>query len=96
MDEAMCIPINELSVEDVYYMIAGNGGIVDLIIEGKTINEIVEGVNDMGEERRNKDRPFNKYVQNANEQQMFSRVWLLIVAEQLFQVIFFQRIQMYL
>ena len=66
MDEAMCIPINELSVEDVYYMIAGNGGIVDLIIEGKTINEIVEGVNDMGEERRNKDRPFNKYVQNAN------------------------------
>lgn len=66
MDEAMCIPINELLVEDVYYMIAGNGGIVDLIIEGKTINEIVEGVNDMGEERRNKDRPFNKYVQNAN------------------------------
>lgn len=66
MDEAMCIPINELSVEDVYYMIAGNGGIVDLIIEGKTINEIVEGVNDMGEERRNKERPFNKYVQNAN------------------------------
>lgn len=66
MDEAMCIPINELSVEDVYYMIAGNGGSVDLIIEGKTINEIVEGVNDMGEERRNKDRPFNKYVQNAN------------------------------
>lgn len=66
MDEAMCIPINELSVEDVYYMIAGNGGIVDSIIEGKTINEIVEGVNDMGEERRNKDRPFNKYVQNAN------------------------------
>ncbi len=39
----MCIPINELSVEDVYYMIAGNGGIVDLIIERKTINEIVEG-----------------------------------------------------
>ena len=37
-----------------------------MIIEGKTINEIVEGVNDMGEERRNKDRPFNKYVQNAN------------------------------
>ena len=66
MDEAMCIPINELSVEDVYYMIAGVGGIVDLIIEGKTINEIVEGVNDMGEERRNKERPFNKYVQNAN------------------------------
>ena len=66
MDEAMCIPINELSVEDVYYMIAGNGGIVDLIIEGKTLNEIVEGVNDMGEERRNKNRPFNKYVQNAN------------------------------
>lgn len=66
MDDAMCIPINELSVEDVYYMIAGAGGIVDLIIEGKTINEIVEGVNDMGEERRNKDRPFNKYVQNAN------------------------------
>ncbi len=66
MDEAMCIPINELSVEDVYYMIAGVGGIVDLIIEGKTINEIVEGVNDMGEERRYKDRPFNKYVQNAN------------------------------
>lgn len=66
MDEAMCIPINELSVEDVYYMIAGVGGIVDLIIEGKTINEIVEGVNGMGEERRNKDRPFNKYVQNAN------------------------------
>ena len=66
MDEAMCILINELSVEDVYYMIAGVGGIVDLIIEGKTINEIVEGVNDMGEERRNKERPFNKYVQNAN------------------------------
>lgn len=66
MDEAMCIPINELSVEDVYYMIAGNGGIVDLIIEGKTLDEIVEGVNDMGEERRNKNRPFNKYVQNAN------------------------------
>lgn len=66
MDEAMCIPINELSVEDVYYMIAGNGGIVDLIIEGKTLNEIVEGVKDMGEERRNKNRPFNKYVQNAN------------------------------
>lgn len=66
MDEAMCIPINELSVEDVYYMIAGVGGIIDLIIEEKTINEIVEGVNDMGEERRNKDRPFNKYVQNAN------------------------------
>lgn len=66
MDEAMCISINELSVEDVYYMIAGNGGIVDLIIEGKTLNEIVEGVNDMGEERRNKNRPFNKYVQNAN------------------------------
>ena len=66
MDQAMCIPINELSVEDVYYMIAGPGGIVDLIIEGKAINEIVEGVNDMGEERRNKDRPFNKYVQNAN------------------------------
>lgn len=66
MDQAMCIPINELSVEDVYYMIAGPGGIVDLIIEGKTINEIVEGVNDMGEERRNRDRPFNKYVQNAN------------------------------
>lgn len=66
MDEAMCIPINELSVEDVYYMIAGPGGIVDLIIEEKTINEIVEGVNDMGEERRNRDRPFNKYVQNAN------------------------------
>lgn len=66
VDEARCIPINELSVEDVYYMIAGNGGIVDLIIEGKTLNEIVEGVNDMGEERRNKNRPFNKYVQNAN------------------------------
>lgn len=66
MDEARCIPINELSVEDVYYMMAGNGGIVDLIIEGKTLNEIVEGVNDMGEERRNKSRPFNKYVQNAN------------------------------
>ena len=66
MDEAMCIPINELSVDDVYYMIAGAGGIVDLIIEGRTINEIVEGVNDMGEERRNKDRPFIKYVQKAN------------------------------
>lgn len=66
MDEAMCILINELSVEDVYYMIAGVGGIVDLIIEGKTIDEIVEGVNNMGEERRNKERPFNKYVQNAN------------------------------
>lgn len=66
MDEAMCIPINELSVEDVYYMIAGVGGIVDLIIEGKAIDEIVEGVNNMGEERRNKERPFNKYVQNAN------------------------------
>lgn len=66
MDEAMCIPINELSVEDVYYMIAGDGGIIDLIIEEKTINEIVEGVKDMGEERRNKERPFNKYVQNAN------------------------------
>ena len=66
MDEARCIPINELSVEDVYYIIAGNGGIVDLIIEGKTFNEIVEGVNDMGEERRNKNRPFNKFVQNAN------------------------------
>ena len=66
MDEAMCIPINELSVEDVYYMIAGVGGIVDLIIEGKSINEIVKGVNDMGEERRNKERPFNKYIQNAN------------------------------
>lgn len=66
MDEAMDIPINELSVEDVYYMIAGVGGIVDLIIEGKTIDEIVEGVNNMGEERRNKERPFNKYVQSAN------------------------------
>lgn len=66
MEKAMCISINELSGEDVYYMIAGVGGIVDLIIEGKAINEIVEGVNDMGEERRNKYRPFNKYVQNAN------------------------------
>lgn len=66
MNEAMCISINELSVEDIYYMIAGVGGIVDLIIEGKTIDEIVGGVNNMGEERRNKERPFNKYIQNAN------------------------------
>ena len=39
---------------------------MDLIIDGKTLIEIVEGVNDMGEERRNKNRPLNKYLQNAN------------------------------
>ena len=66
MNEAMCISINELSVEDVYYMIAGPSGIVDLIIEGKSTDEIVKGVNSMGEERRNKERPLNKYIQNAN------------------------------
>lgn len=37
-----------------------------IIIEGKELKKIVEGVNDMGEERRNKERPIQRFVQNAN------------------------------
>lgn len=58
MDEGLCIPIDELSVEDVYYLIRE---IVDLIIQGKSLNEIVEGANDMGNDRRNKDRSITNY-----------------------------------
>ena len=74
MKEAMCISINELTAEDVFYMIVGNNGIIDSIIEGKTLNEIVEGVSVMGEKRRNKERATYEYVQKAegsnNQQNM--------------------------
>lgn len=63
MDEALCTSIDGLSTEDVYYLVRE---IVDLIIQGKTLNEIVEGVNNMGDEKRNKDRPIMNYNLSAN------------------------------
>lgn len=63
MDEGLCIPIDGLSVEDVYYLVRE---VVDLIIQGKTLNEIVEGANDMGNEKRNKDRPIMNYNLSAD------------------------------
>lgn len=63
MDEGLCTSIDGLSAEDVYYLIRE---IVDLIIQGKTLNEIVEGANDMSNERRNKDRPITNYNLSAD------------------------------
>lgn len=63
LDEALCISIDELSVNDVYCLIRE---IVDLIIQGKKLDEIVEGANDMGNERRNKYRSITNYNLNAN------------------------------
>lgn len=45
LDEALCISIDELSVNDVYCLVRE---IVDLIIQGKKLDEIVEGANYMG------------------------------------------------
>lgn len=66
MNEARCISINDLSVSDVYALIAGDGEIVEEIIAGDKIDEIVEKVNDMAEKSRNRDRPINNFYQNAN------------------------------
>ena len=63
MDEALCVSIDGLSVEDVYYLIRE---IVDLIIQRKTLDEIVEGAKDMSNERRNKDRPITNYNLSAD------------------------------
>ena len=63
MCQAGCISISGLTTENVYEMIAGNGGIVDLIIHGKTTDEIVERVNKMGEEKRMQNQPGTKYIQ---------------------------------
>lgn len=63
LDEALCISIDELSVNDVYCLVRE---IVDLIIQGKKLDEIVEGANDMGNERRNKYRSITNYNLNAN------------------------------
>lgn len=63
MDQGLCISINGLSAEDVYYLIRE---IVDLIIQGKSLKEIVEGANDMGNDRRNKDRPITNYNLSAD------------------------------
>lgn len=63
MDQGLCISIDGLSAEDVYYLIRE---IVDLIIQGKSLKEIVEGANDMGNDRRNKDRPITNYNLSAD------------------------------
>lgn len=63
MDEALCVSIDGLSVEDVYYLIRE---IVDLIIQRKTLDEIIEGAKDMSNERRNKERPITNYNLSAD------------------------------
>lgn len=63
MDEALCVSIDGLSVEDVYYLIRE---IVDLIIQRKTLDEIIEGAKDMSNERRNKERPITDYNLSAD------------------------------
>lgn len=63
MDQGLCISTDGLSAEDVYYLIRE---VVDLIIQGKTLSEIVEGANDMSNERRNKNRPITNYNLSAD------------------------------